>query len=119
MTEPNVIDKGALDELQETTGGDPEFLAELIETYLDDAPGLLATMRWAIGAANAEELRRAAHSLKSNSASFGARMLATRCQELEQRAKNGIFDGASERLVHVETAYADAERALRALLPQA
>ena len=117
MAEPDVIDPAALDELLETTGGDPAFLAELIDTYLGDSIVLLAAMRQAIAAANAEELRRAAHSLKSNSASFGARRLASLCQELEQRAKDGIFEGTPGRLSHIEAAYAEVEHALRALRP--
>ena len=119
MAEPDVIDRAALDDLLETTGGDPAFLAELIDTYLGDAIGLLAAMRQAIAVANAEELRRAAHSLKSNSASFGARTLASLCQELEQRARNGVLEGAPGRLADIETAYTEVEQALRALRPAA
>ena len=117
MAEPDVVDRAALDALLETTGGDPAFLAEPIDTYLGDSVGLLAAMRQAIAVANAEELRRAAHSLKSNSASFGARTLASLCQELEQRARNGVREGAPERLAHIETAYAAVEDGLRALRP--
>ena len=117
MAEPDVIDRAALDALLETTGGDLGFLAELIDTYLSDAVELLAAMRQAIAVANPEELRRAAHSLKSNSASFGARTLASLCQELEQRARKGVREGAPGRLAHIETAYAAVEDALRALRP--
>ena len=117
MAEPDVIDRAALDALLETTGGDAGFLAELIDTYLGDSVGLLAVMRQAIAVANPEELRRAAHSLKSNSASFGAHTLASLCQELEQRARNGVLEGAPGRLAHIETAYAAVEDALRALRP--
>jgi two-component system, sensor histidine kinase and response regulator len=74
-------------------------------------------MQRAVSGANTEELRRAAHSLKSNSATFGARALAGMCQELENQAKEGVLEGAAERLVRVEAAFADAERQLRALRP--
>ena len=117
MAEPDVIDRAALDALLETTGGDLGFLAELIDTYLSDAVELLAAMRQAIAVANPEELRRAAHSLKSNSASFGARTLASLCQELEQRARKGVREGAPGRLAHIETAYAAVEDALRTVRP--
>ena len=117
MAEPDVMGRAALDALLETTGGDPAFLAELIDTYLSDAVEQLAAMREAVAVADGEELRRAAHSLKSNSASFGARTLASLCQELEQRAGNGVLEGAPGRLAHIETAYAAVEDALRALRP--
>ena len=115
MVEPEVIDRTALEALLETTGGDPGFLAELVDTYLSDAVEQLAAMRQAIAVANPEELRRAAHSLKSNSASVGARTLASLCQELEQRARNGVLEGAPERLAHIEMAYTAVEDGLRAL----
>jgi HPt (histidine-containing phosphotransfer) domain-containing protein len=78
MTEP--VDRSTLAELVATTGDEPAFLAELIDTYLDDAPSLLAAMR----SGGTEELRRAAHTLKSNSATFGARRLAELCRRLER-----------------------------------
>ena len=117
MAEPDGIDRAGLDALFETTGGDPAFLAELIDTYLSDAVEQLAAMREAIAVASAEELRRAAHSLKANSASFGARRLASLCRELEQQASNGALEGAPGRLAHIETAYAAVEHELRALRP--
>jgi HPt (histidine-containing phosphotransfer) domain-containing protein len=55
-----ILDPAALDGLREI-GGD-EFLADLVATFLADAPPMLAALR----GANAEEVRRAAHTLKSN-----------------------------------------------------
>lgn len=106
-----------IDELKEATGRDPAFLAELIDTYLEDSAALLAAMRQAIAAADAAEVRRAAHSLKSNSASFGAGPLANVCRELEHRARDGRLDDAAEHLARIETAYAEVERELRSLRP--
>ena len=74
MTE--VIDRAALDVLLETVGGDLEFLGELIGDFFDDSPQQLAAAGEALEADDAEALRRAAHSLKSNSANFGAMALS-------------------------------------------
>ena len=109
------IDRAALNDLLEATGNDRAFLVELIDTYLTDSVALLASMRQAVGAADATALRRAAHSLKSNSASLGARELSARCQELEQDAKNGSLEGAEARLVSIAAVFADVERELHAL----
>jgi len=54
------IDDAAFAELLETVGGDLEFLAELIDTYLGDSPGLFAQLRAAIAAGDAVTARRAA-----------------------------------------------------------
>jgi HPt (histidine-containing phosphotransfer) domain-containing protein len=113
-----VIDRAALQKLLETTGGDQAFMGELVTMYLDDAIGLLAAMRQAVGDDNTAELRRAAHSLKSNSATFGALTLARLCQELEQRARDGILEGATARITEVESAYAEVARELRTLDPR-
>jgi HPt (histidine-containing phosphotransfer) domain-containing protein len=114
---PDAVDVAVIDELKEATGRDPAFLAELIDTYLEDSAALLAAMRQAIAAADAAEVRRAAHSLKSNSASFGAGPLANVCRELEHRARDGRLDDAAEHLARIETAYAEVERELRSLRP--
>ena len=80
------IDDAAFAELLETVGGDREFLAELVDTYLADSPGLFAELRAAIAADDAATARRAAHTLKSTSASFGANGLAAQCREIEAMA---------------------------------
>jgi len=57
--------------------------------YLEDAPPLLETIRDAVGRADADALRRAAHSLKSASANLGAVRLMRLCQHLEHLGDSG------------------------------
>jgi HPt (histidine-containing phosphotransfer) domain-containing protein len=85
---------------------DPAFLIDLIDVYLNDSPELINQMRSGVGAGNLEMVRRAAHSLKSNSASFGANQLAEAARTLEMRTKNGSLDGAETMLEAVEVEYA-------------
>ena len=75
------IDPHTFDELQANAGAD--FVAELVETFAEEAPPLVAEMRSALAEGAAERFRRAAHSLKSNSSTFGAMRLATLARELE------------------------------------
>ncbi len=107
-----ILDPTALDNLLATVGGDEAFLAEMIDTFLDDAPKLLAAMHHAVDDANAGELRRAAHTLKSNSANFGAMNLSKLCKELEEIVKSGALDGAAEGIARMEAEYAQVKRAL-------
>ncbi len=88
------------------------FLGELIDTYFNDAPQLLAAMRGALADGNVEEFRRAAHSLKSNSANLGAMTLSALAKELEMMGKAGVLDGAADKIARVETEYAQAKDAL-------
>ena len=113
-----LLDPKALDNLREVVGGDPEFLAELVDTFLDDVPSLLADLRQGLAAGDAAEVRRHAHSLKSNGAEFGATELSQRCGQLEVMAKEGRLVGAASLLTQIEGLYQEVETALRALAQQ-
>ena len=119
MAGRDVLDAAALDNLREMTGDDPAFFAELIDTYVADTGHLLASMRQAVLAGEAPALRRAAHSLKSNSATLGATELAALCRALEGQGKSGAMDRAGDLLAQVEVASAEVEAALRAARPVA
>ena len=69
----SIIDSAALDRLRGSVGD--EFVGELVATFLGDAPAQLAALRGAVERGDAEEARRAAHTLKSNGATFGAERL--------------------------------------------
>jgi HPt (histidine-containing phosphotransfer) domain-containing protein len=112
MTEPGIIDPKALNDLLETVGGDQAFLAELIDAYLEDSPNQLSTIESALASGRVEELRRAAHSLKSNSANFGAQNLADLCKDLEESARRNELDGADIRLEQIMAEYQKVKQAL-------
>jgi HPt (histidine-containing phosphotransfer) domain-containing protein len=75
------IDAAVFAELQATTGA--EFAAELVATFLDEAPQMLAELRAAQSAGSADRFRRAAHSIKSNANTFGAARLGAAAKALE------------------------------------
>jgi HPt (histidine-containing phosphotransfer) domain-containing protein len=94
------LDPAALDELRELGGDD--FVADLVATFLADAPPLLA----ALHGSEVDEVRRAAHTLKSNGATFGATCLSELCRELEEQAKAGDLTGASALADRIDEEYA-------------
>ena len=75
------LDPTVFAELQEAAGA--EFVTELVGTFLEEAPGMLAELRSAQASGQADVFRRAAHSLKSNSNTFGALELGRLARELE------------------------------------
>ena len=77
----NPIDPTTFAELQDAAGA--EFVAELIGTFLEEAPQMLDELRAALPAGDAQGFRRAAHSLKSNSHTFGALRLGEMARALE------------------------------------
>ena len=110
------LDETAVESLKEL-GGDG-FLAEVIDTFLSEAPGLVATLRVSQEGGDTELLRRTAHTLKSNGQTFGAADFSELCRELEQRAKNGEVEGAAELVERIEHEYRALELALAALRPE-
>ena len=86
------IDTTVLSRLSEGTGGDAGFVQELIDQFLTDAPQLVAAARNALKSGNADDLRRAAHTLKSNAATFGAQRLAHSSRTVEDAARNGRLE---------------------------
>ncbi len=89
MADAATLDRAVLDAVFDSTGGDPEFIGELIDAYLADAPSQLSAMQAAAEAHDAAELLRPAHSLKSASASLGAMQLSALSRALEDMARHG------------------------------
>ena len=106
-----IIDAATFAELQESAGAD--FVGELIDTFFEEAPTMLAELRRASAAGDAEAFRRAAHSLKSNANTFGALALGGLARELEL---GGLDAGtAADALTRVDEEYRRAAAALAEL----
>jgi PAS domain S-box-containing protein len=103
----------ALESLEQIGGSD--FLAEVIDEFLAEAPALLATLRRSLQQDDADVTRRAAHTLKSNGATFGAEDFSELCRELEERAKDGRLAGADELAERIDQEYARLQQALAAV----
>ena len=119
------IDVDALGDLEQSIGDDPEFLRELVETYLDDAPKQIEQMRDGLAGADVELVNRSAHTLKSNSSSVGALVLSQMSRELEaktQPAKTSADDlangGIAGRIEEIAGEFERVRRELDALVPQ-
>jgi HPt (histidine-containing phosphotransfer) domain-containing protein len=112
MTEP--IHQTTFEELQATLGND--FTVELVETYFAETPGLLDQLHQAFSQGNAAVFQRAAHSIKSTSASFGALDLAAQAKELEMIGRAGDLSGAGEKLAALDESYLQVQQALQKLI---
>ncbi len=111
------LDASAVESLRDLGG--EEFMAEVIDAFLTDAPTLVETLRTTYEQGDTEGLRRTAHTLKSNGQTFGARRFSELCRELEERAKSGELDGIAGLLDRIEREYAALEETLAALRPTA
>jgi CheY-like chemotaxis protein/HPt (histidine-containing phosphotransfer) domain-containing protein len=88
-----------------STISNSDVFADLIATYLKDAPQRLQVIRQAIDNADAANLQLAAHSLKSSSFTVGAKQLAQICKELESIGRNGTTVETSSLLERLEKEY--------------
>lgn len=109
----NTIDAVTFAELQASTGAD--FVVELVDAFLADAPPLLAAMRLAQAAGDAVAFRRAAHSLKSNGLTFGAFAFSAQARELEETGLVALGDQVMPKLQQLESTYAAVASALQKL----
>jgi CheY-like chemotaxis protein len=108
-----VIDLKKFGEFRDAMGAD--FLGEILVVFNEDAPELLRNLQQALDGNDAELFRRAAHSLKSNSAAFGALTLAELARELEMLGKEGKLAGAGEKVARAAAEYQRVQQALKEL----
>ncbi len=107
------VDPDAFRSLQQEAGVD--FVAELVDAFLEDAPAMLDSLRSALAARDEELFRRTAHSLKSNSVTFGADALGALARELEAHSRELVSAGDAAVLVAPAAEYARVAAALREL----
>lgn len=107
----SVIDDQVFAELQAGAGAD--FVVELVDSFLEDAPQALAALRAAAGAGDAVAFRRHAHTLKSNGHTFGATALAEAARALEHTPLAELGDSAAAKVEALAEVYEQAAAALR------
>jgi len=92
--------------LSEISGGDVEFEQDLVQTFLDVAPGLIDSFRSASGASDAQGARHAAHTLKGSSRSIGASNFAQVCEQAEKAAREEDLEACRTLVASIESAFA-------------
>ena len=107
------IDAATFEALKETTG--TEFVLELVDTFLQEAPVMLEDLRRALTAKDTDKFRRTAHSLKSNSNTFGALSLGAMARELELTSVSKVSEGRVEPVDALAEEYSRVAAALTAL----
>jgi HPt (histidine-containing phosphotransfer) domain-containing protein len=114
LAEP--IDRAVLEGLRELqVPGEPDLVAEFIRLFRDETPPLLAALRAGVGQGQADQVKKAAHTLKSSSANLGAHQMAALCAELEQRGRSGALEGTPALLAQLEQELERVSQALAAV----
>jgi signal transduction histidine kinase/DNA-binding response OmpR family regulator/HAMP domain-containing protein len=119
LTEPpssGVLDTWTLERLRIGLGEQAhKMLPGLIERFYRDVERLLGEARQALAQGQASDLRRASHSLKSTSATFGARALSAVARKVEVLAQEGRLEAVGGQLSQAEIEFIKAKAALEAM----
>ena len=85
-----VFDK---DEALKIIDNDKEFLKELVEIFINDAPEHMSEIKEAVDSRNSEALVKSAHKLKGAVANFGKNATTHTAFKLETMGKENNLDG--------------------------
>jgi HPt (histidine-containing phosphotransfer) domain-containing protein len=85
------------DYLNEITGGDAEFIAELLGDFVSQTPALMEQITTALAQGDAATVGKVAHALKGSARAIGADELAAIAFELEQAGKQGDLTERARR----------------------
>lgn len=86
MTDEPHLDREAIENLKVIMEND---FNDLIDTFLADSEQRMISVREAVEAADADAIRKAAHSFKGASVNIGAIALSRLCKELEDAGARG------------------------------
>lgn len=81
-----------LELMEEISGGDREFVAELYHTFLNDAETKLPQLTSVVEVFNGREVREVAHAFLGSARCFGAAKLEEAAQRLEEIGIQGRQD---------------------------
>ena len=109
--DPSVMDR--IKSLQRPGG--PDIITKVLTTYLNNTPKFLNDLQEGASKQDSTRIRRAAHTLKSSSASIGAIRLADLCRELEEQAKADDLTQADTYIHTINAEYQSVNPALSAL----
>lgn len=95
----------------------PDFLREIFDAFLEDAPLTLDDLDAAIRCGNADWLMRGAHELGGSAGNVGAPALSSLCSKVEIQARSGLLAGIEADVARIreefEVVSAEAAKLLR------
>lgn len=96
---------------------DLELLSEIVDLFLEDAPGWLDTIREAVVRQDAPSLRAGAHALKGAVSNFAATTVWSIAVALEEQGRSGKLGESEETLSPLEDEMKLLAKDLRQLAP--
>lgn len=109
-----VLDPTILGELLDLGGEeDREFVVELVDLFLRDAPAKVEAIVEGAMAGDLERVERAAHSLKGSAGNLGAIALQRLAETLQNAGRTGDRSTVVSAAPRIESVFGEARTALR------
>ena len=102
LSESVPIDRKMLNQLRNMAG---ERTDDIIKVYLEDSLLRLDDMKKSIENNEPDQLRQAAHALRSSSGNLGATNLWNLCEEIEAIARQGTIEGTAQKMYRLRVEY--------------
>lgn len=106
------LDEAVLGGLRELVGDGPALLDELVGLFVEDTKERLSVLGGAVAGADAEAVRRTAHTIKGSSGNMGARWMRELSGALEEAGTARDLERASDLLGRIEEEFVRVRRAL-------
>ena len=100
-------------EYAEPLGLEEDEFAELAELFLDTCVDDLAKLDAAMTDSNAQEVAKAAHSIKGAAGNLGFNALSDIAGKIEQNARAGNLDGTPENIIALRERLDELEKVVR------
>ena len=102
--------------LEEATGGDAEFMRELLELFLGDVQTHVDALAAAVSAGNTADAKQAAHTIKGSSSNVGAARVQKIAFAMERAAIGGDQAELQRKMFELRDAIARLGPAIQAIL---
>ncbi|MFC1661889.1 Hpt domain-containing protein [Gemmatimonadota bacterium] len=114
MTDESILDRGALQRLDEWGGA--SLRRKMIEIFLETTPARMAQIRAGIDTDDLKAVEIGAHTLKSSAGNVGAVHLQRAAEEAETLANDEDMEALLTRVPVLEETFGAAQEALKLLL---
>ncbi len=105
-----------MDLIYSLTDGDPEFIAELVETFVETVPEQMGSVREAIDSGDPHEVHRAGHRLKGSVGNFTTKGAYVAARAVEMCGRNNEMGGVEDAYRHLVHQISLLQKALEQLV---
>ena len=105
MDTKDFFDMNIIQNLKDLSNGDDSFLKEIVDIYLNQAPGLINDIRTNAFTNNSDSLSKSAHTLKGASLNVGAFKFADICNKIEIAGKENNLQNIDNLISEMDSCY--------------